>query len=97
MSHHQCIQKMGNWPEEGECWRGCFEKPRARQVSPTVELTSLSQGHARLGLQGCGGDWVVVNPRGLGGTHTPTNTDSYITPQSVVLLLAWLQLGSEKS
>lgn len=40
------------------------------------------------------GDWVAVNPRGLGGTHTPTNTELDITPQSMMLVLVWLQIGS---
>lgn len=62
-SDHQCIQRVGGWQE----WEA--GKPWAQQVSPTVELTNPNQFHARLRLQGCGGE-----PRGLGGTHTPTNS-----------------------
>lgn len=46
------------YPEGGEAGRRRVNvgvgalKPWAQQVSPTVELTSLSQAHARLRLQG---------------------------------------------
>lgn len=64
---------MGGWQKEGgNVGRGAL-KSWVQQVSPTVELTSHSRGHARLGLQGCSGDWVVLSPRGLCGTHTHTN------------------------
>lgn len=66
-----------------------------QQVPSTVELTGLTRGHAWLGLQGCGGEWVVVNPMGLGGTHTHKHRLQYHTSEHGAaaggVAVAWLR------